>query len=325
MILDDVIEEFNSGDSKSLIYFNNDIQLFFNYLKSIGRFEEIDPRGYGSEDWQNEYLIFLYQENKPEFYRWCNEILSDIDIVDNIIYCVSDVEDLSSIFCNGRDYSQESIKQALSGDLDWDWYGGYDIDIFDNVIDDLSPENTKKLKEIIVRELNGKEVVTDDGDISVTSQNIDEIFKDEDIMKSILNDELPELKQELKSLYYNADNTALQDEYYEEAWSSLDKYFDIKDRKWVSVRRGSTWDKEGNRKDRYEEMIRIPISDFDTIVLDYLDNNSKYGNSGTLEFQGSLIKIIGEEYECLRVRFPDYSDSRKVQKNINEMFPEYIM
>ena len=79
MILDDVIEEFNSGDSKSLIYFNNDIQLFFNYLKSIGRFEEIDPRGYGSEDWQNEYLIFLYQANKPEFYKWCNEILSDID------------------------------------------------------------------------------------------------------------------------------------------------------------------------------------------------------------------------------------------------------
>ena len=72
-------------------------------------------------------------------------------------------------------------------------------------------------------------------------------------------------------------------------------------------------------------MIRIPISDFDTIILDYLGNNSKYGNSGTLEFQGSLIKIIGEEYECLRVRFPDYSDSRKVRKNINEMFPEYIM
>jgi hypothetical protein len=111
---------------------------------------------------------------------------------------------------------------------------------------------------------------------------------------------------------------------YKESSMKTVKYFDIKDRKWVSVRRGSTWDKEGNRKDRYEEMIRIPISDFDTIVLDYLGNNSKYGNSGTLEFQGSLIKIIGEEYDCLRVRFPDYSDSRKVQKNINEMFSEYI-
>jgi len=324
MILDDVIEEFNSGNANSLIYFNDDVQLFFNYLKSIGRFQDIDPRGHGSEDWQNEYLIYLYEENKPEFYRWCNEILSDIDIVDNIIYCVSDADDLSSIFCDGRGYSRETIKQALSGDLEWDWHGGYDIDIFDNVIDDLSPENVKKLKEIIIRELNGKEIVTDDGDISVTHQNIDEIFKDEDIMKSILDDELSELEQELKSLYYSSDNTALQDEYYEDAWSSLDKYFDIKDRKWVSVRRGSTWDKEGNKKDKYEEMIRIPISDFDTIVLDYLGNNSKYGNSGTLEYQGSLIKIIGEEYDCLRARFPDYSDSSKVQQYINEMFSEYI-
>lgn len=325
MILDDVIEEFNSGNAKSLIYFNNDIQLFFNYLKSIGRFYEIDPRGYGADDWQNEYLIFLYQENTPEFYKWCNELLSDFEIVDNKVYCVVDTDDLSSIFCDGRDYSRESIKQALSGDLDWDWYGGYDIDIFDNVIDDLSPENIKKLKEIIVRELNGKEIVTDDGDITVTQQNIDEIFKDEDIMKSILDDELSELEQELKSLYYSADNAALQDEYYEEAWGSLNEYFVTSEKQWVSVRRGYTWDKDGNKKEKYKEMIRIPMNDFDTIVLDYLGNNSKYGTSGTLEYQGSVINIIGEEYPCLRVRFPDYSDSRKVQKNINEMFSDYIM
>lgn len=324
MILDDVIEEFNSGDANSLIYFNNDYKIFFNFLKSQGRFDEIDPRGYGSEQWQNEYLMFLYQENTPEFYRWCNDILADIEIVDGNVYWVGETDDLASIFCDGRDYSRDTIEKVLRGDLDWDWYGGYDIDVFDNVIDDLNPENIKKLKEIIIRELKGEEILIDGEDFVVTPQNIDEIFKNESIMGEILEDELPDLKQELKSLYYNADNTALQDEYYEEAWSELNEYFITEEKKWVSVKRGSTWDKEGKRQDRYLEMVRMPMNDFDTIVLDYLGNNSKYGNSGTLEYQGSVIAIIGEEYSCLRVRFPDYSSSSKVKKYINEMFSEYI-
>ena len=44
----------------------------------------------------------------------------------------------------------------------------------DNVIDDLSPVNLKKLKEIIIRELEGKEISIEDEEIIVTNENIDE-------------------------------------------------------------------------------------------------------------------------------------------------------
>jgi len=66
------------------------------------------------------------------------------------------------------------------------------------------------------------------------------------------------------------------------------------------------------------------LTAFEEDINNYLYNNKGYGNSGTLEYHGSFISIMAEDRDCLTVRVPDYPDSRKVDKNINMYFKEYI-
>jgi len=320
--IDDIVERFNDGDYSVLEYFGGDYQTFFKFLERRNKLIDIDPKGSLADEYQNELLIYFHNTNIDVFHHWCNDLLNDVEFVDGKPYIVSNPGYFSVLFCDSRDVSIETIDNILSGDLDFDWHS-YDIDIYDNVIHELNIENLRKLKEIFTRELSGKEIEYDGKSFEVTSENIDEIFRDSDIVKLILNDELSNIESELNSLYFNAERSALEDDYYEEVWDKLDEFFYTGDRKWVSVKRGYSWDKDGSKKDRFVEMIRIPIRDFDRFIIDYLDNNKKYSNS-TLEYHGSYIDLLKDAGDCLRVRFPDYADFRKVENNINEMFGDYI-
>jgi len=320
--IDDIVERFNDGDYSVLEYFGGDYQTFFKFLERRNKLIDIDPKGSLADEYQNELLIYFHNTNIDVFHHWCNDLLNDVEFVDGKPYIVSDPGYFSVLFCDSRDVSIETIDNILSGDLDFDWHS-YDIDIYDNVIHELNIENLRKLKEIFIRELSGKEIEYDGESFEVTSENIDEIFRDSDIVKLILNDELSNIESELNSLYFSAEQSALSDDYYEEVWDKLDEFFYTGDRKWVSVKRGYSWDKDGSKKDRFVDMIRIPIRDFDRFIIDYLDNNKKYSNS-TLEYHGSYIDLLKDAGDCLRVRFPDYSDYRKVENNINEMFGDYI-
>ena len=44
----------------------------------------------------------------------------------------------------------------------------------------------------------------------------------------------------------------------------------------------------------------------------------------TLEYFGNFIGILEENGECLSVWAPDYPDSSEIDKNINEIFGDYI-
>ena len=320
--IDDIVERFNDGDYSVLEYFGGDYQTFFKFLERRNKLIDIDPKGSLAEEYQNELLIYFHNTNIDVFHHWCNDLLNDVEFVDGKPYIVSDPGYFSVLFCDSRDVSIETIDNILSGDLDFDWHS-YDIDIYDNVIDDLSPKNLNELKQIFLKKLGGKEISTDEGEITLTTENIDEVFNNKDLFMEILNDELPEVESELNSLYFNAERSALEDDYYKEVWDELDEFFYTGDRKWVSVKRGYSWDKDGSKKDRFFEMIRIPIRDFDRFIIDYLDNNKKYSNS-TLEYHGSYIDLLKDAGDCLSVRFPDYADFRKVENNINEMFGDYI-
>ena len=320
--IDDIVERFNDGDYSVLEYFGGDFQTFFKFLERRNKLIEIDPKGSLEDEYQNELLIYFHNTNIDVFHHWCNDLLNDVEFVDGKPYIVSDPGYFSVLFCDSRDVSIETIDNILSGELDFDWHS-YDIDIYDNVIDDLSPKNLNELKQIFLKKLGGKEISTDEGEITLTTENIDEVFNNKDLFMEILNDELPEVESELNSLYFNAERSALEDDYYEEVWDKLDEFFYTGDRKWVSVKRGYSWDKDGSKKDRFVEMIRIPIRNFDRFIVDYLETNKKYSNS-TLEYHGSYIDMLKDAGDCLRVRFPDYADSRKVENNINEMFGDYI-
>lgn len=333
--IDELINSFNDGDTDVVEYFSG-YQNFFEFLKRRDRFDELNPKtGADSYKWVNEYLLFLYSNNKEKFYHWCKEFLGDIEIENGKVYLFADAEDLATLFCDSRDYSRDSIEKILSGDYDHNWYSGwYDIDIYDNVIDELNEKNLKTLKQVFINDLQGKEISPETSELEliaaeegtgehviVTEKNIDRIFKDKETINHLLDEELEDTKENLKTIYHNAEESALYDGYYDEVWGELNEFFDGKP-EWVSKQRGGYY-KEGKWTPKFVDFTKLEISDFDTLVVDYLEANKNY-NDGTLEEMGYFLKILSEEKDCLRVRFPDYADFRKIQKNINEMFGDYI-
>lgn len=327
-LVDDMIEEFNNQNYGVLRPFGSSlsdrIETFFKFLEKRGRLSEIDVTGSAAGDYQNELLLHFYENDLEKFYYWLNELLVDVEFDNGSAYIVAEPEDFSNLFCDSRDVSKKTIENILTGNIDFDWYSSYEIEIFQSVIDELNETNLKKLKEIFVRELQGIKIEYEDEELEVTSENIEEIFKDDDLVEHILDEELNDLKFELKSLYHNSEQNALESEYYDEVWSELGEHFDVSQKQWVSVRRGFVWDKDGNKKEKYVDKVRIPILNFEKFILDFLNGNKNYGNTGTLEYQGSFVNVLSEDTDCLRVRFPDYADSRKIEENINEMFNDYI-
>ena len=101
---------------------------------------------------------------------------------------------------------------------------------------------------------------------------------------------------------------------YEDVWNELSTYFGKGE--WIS--RPHTY-----KKDTSVEKYRAPIHNFESNVLDFLNSGKGYSQS-TLEYWGSYLGILKEDFDCLSVYPSDYPDSRKVDKNINMYFSDYI-
>ena len=328
---DDMVEKFNNNDLEVEKYFN-DYDTFFNILKKRGLMGEIDPKNAsGSEHWQNEYLLWLYENDKENYYKWITSLLGDVIFEDGKAYLeISDRGDLAKLFCDGRnDLSRDTIENILSGESDWEPYYDTTHDVYSDVIEELTPENDRRLQEYIVNMLKGQQVLglsdelqliaSEQGHpdyVEVNMENVKRIIDDEETMKELLGDQLSDLKSELYSIHSNAYNSAYEDDIWSEIWSELGTYFEG-DGEWISK-------PHPYKKNTQVQYFKVPIKDFDSDVNDYLYNNKGYGHSGTLEYHGGFVEIMKEDRNCLSVRVPDYPDSRKVDKNINEYFGEFI-
>ena len=332
MEIEDFIEMFNDGDLDVKKYFN-DYSTWFSILKKRGLMGEIDPKGRDSEEWQNEYLLWLYDNDKENYYKWVPSLLNDIVIENGQVYLeVSDRGDLAQLFCDGHRYdlSRSTIEQILGNDPDvFEPYWDTTENVYRDVIEELTPENDKRLQEYIVENLKGKkispetsvleDIATEQGHpeyVEVTMENVKRIIDDEKTMNQLLSDELSDLRSELYSIHSSSYNSAYEEEVYEEIWSELSKYF-VGQGKWVT--RAHPY-----KKNTQIDYFKVPINDFEGYVNDYLSENKGYGNSGTLEYHGSFIGILKDWMDCLSAQSPDYPDSRKVDKNINSYFKDYI-
>ena len=332
MEIEDFIEMFNDGDLDVKKYFN-DYSTWFSILKKRGLMGEIDPKGRDSEEWQNEYLLWLYDNDKENYYKWVPSLLNDIVIENGQVYLeVSDRGDLAQLFCDGHRYdlSRSTIEQILGNDPDvFEPYWDTTENVYRDVIEELTPENDKRLQEYIVENLKGKQISpetsvledisTEQGHpeyVEVTMENVKRIIDDEKTMNQLLSDELSDLRSELYSIHSSSYNSAYEEEVYEEIWSELSKYF-VGKGEWVT--RAHPY-----KKNTQIDYFKVPINDFEGYVNDYLSENKGYGNSGTLEYHGSFIGILKDGMDCLSAQAPDYPDSRKVDKNININFKGYI-
>lgn len=332
MDINDIIEMFNNNDLNVEKYFN-DYRTFFKILNKRGLMDEIDPKnGVGSEHWQNEWMLWLYNDNRDKFNHWVKEFFNDIDFKDGqAILSLDDRGELSRVFYDSRrdGPSRKTIEEILSGDNSYEPYWNTTDDVYRDVIEELTPENNKRLYEYIIDVLKGQQISPETDEleliaeeqghpeyVEVTPENVKRIVDDKESMWQLLHDQLHDLKGELYSVHSSAYNHAYENDVWDEIWSSLQKYF-IGDGKW-STR------PHPFKKDTTIETFEIPIKDFEDNVLTYLRDNKDYGNSGTLEYIGSYLGMLEESGDLLNPRFPDYPDSRKVDKNINEYFRDYI-
>ena len=329
---DEIVEMFNNDEFEVEKYFN-DYQTFFNVLNKRGLMGEIDPKNASNGVvWQNEYLLWSYENNKEEYYKWVADFLSDVEFENGKAYLeISDRSDLAKLFCDGHRYdlSRDTIESILSGEDFYEPYYDTTDNVYRDVIEELTPENDRRLQEYIVDMLKGEQIPAETDEleliaseqghpefVEVDIENVKRIIDNEETMKELLGDQLSDLKGELYSIHSSAYNSAMEGELYDEVWSELETYFEGHG-EWISK-------PHPYKKDTQIQYFKVPIRDFESMVNDYLFNNKGYGNSGTLEYHGSFIDIMAEDRDCLSVQSPDYPDHRKVDKNINEYFGEYL-
>ena len=330
---EDVLEQFGNNDFDVIKYFN-DYQTFFNILNKRGLMDEVDPmNSVGSTEWQNEYILWLYENDKEKYYYWVNKLLDDVIFEDGKPYLeIANRADLANLFCDGHRYdlSRDTIEQILSGDGDvFEAYYDTTDNVYRDVIEELTPENDKKLAEYIVDMLKGQQIPAETDEleliasaqghpeyVEVNMENVKRIIDDESTMKELLDDQLSDLKGELYGIHSSAYNSAYEESVWAEIWSELGTYFEG-DGEWVSK-------PHPYKKNTEIQYFKIPFRDFERDVNDYLFGGKNYGNQGTLEYHASFIGIMKEGRDCLSAQAPDYPDYRKVDKNINTYFQEYL-
>lgn len=332
MDYNDLVEKFNNGDLDVKLYFN-DYETFFSILKRRGLMGEIDPKNaVDGDQWQNEYLIWLYHNDKESFTKWTLSLLTDVVFKDGVYYLdTDDRSDLAKLFCDGNrnDISRDTIENILSGESYWEPYYDTTDNVYRDVIEELNEDNLKRLGEYIVDSLKDvgikpeteilDEIAEEQGnpeEARITYGNVGRVIDSEETMEFLFNNGLEDLKSELYSIHSNSYNSAYEDEVWKSVMNELGTYF---------VGYGEfVMRPHRYKKDTQVQNFIIPIANFESDVVGFLQDHKGYGNSGTLEYWGSYLSMMGDWSDCLSVHSPDYPNSSEVDKNINEMFRDYI-
>ena len=325
MDFNDIVDKFNNGDLDVKQYFN-DYETFFSILKKRGLMGEIDPNNAtDGEEWQNEYLIWLYNNDNEAFTKWVLSLVNDVVYKDGVYYLdVDDRSDLSKLFCDGgrNDISRDTIESILSGESDWEPYWDTTENVYRDVVEELNEDNLKRLNEYIVSSLEGigiepeteilSEIAEEQGNPEVayvTLENVAKVINSEETMDYLFKDELSDLKSELYSVHNNSYNSAYENEVWKSVMNELGTYF---------VGYGEFVTRPHKyKKDTQVQNFIIPIANFESDIVGFLEDGRGYGNTGTLEYWGSYLGMMEDWSDCLSVHSPDYPDFQEVEKNIN--------
>ena len=325
MDIDEVIELFNDTELDVNKYFN-DSETFFKIIEKRGRIDDLDLENNYME---NDYLSYLSETNGEKFVEEVQKQISDVRFDGEVpVLQLNDAGDLAKLFCVSRnDISQDTIREILLGEADWDRYWDTTDDVYRDVIEELNEENLKYLYSYIIKNLEGVQIepetelledisnVQNSEFVTINEKNVESIVKDSETMGYLLDRDLNELDSELNSIHSNAYNMAYETAVFREVWDKLDDMFDVEKRKYV-------YKPHPYKKETQIEVLELPIRNFYEPIRDYLYNNK--GTSQTLEYFGNFIGILEENGECLSVWAPDYPDSSEIDKNINEIFGDYI-
>ena len=268
-----------------------------------------------------------------------NNLLTDVEIrPDGFYLYLKDREELANFYCGslGRGNGVRYIAEQVFSE-DGLEYGYYDSSSKPyETVTELDDTNLTKLKDIVYKEIGNTELSLEDYDsdffeslseeqgtpgyFRIRPEDLNYLLKDTDATNELFSNDLEEIGQELRSLYYNAENSAYEQEIHDAIYGGLDELFEGKiDEVPISGKDGKT---------RYFQYIKI--RDFVKEIKGFLENNrgATYSDS-FLEYYGTysefLVGLINDGIiDCIDVRIPDYPDYSITQKNINDYFNDYI-
>lgn len=334
--LKDIVDSFKQGELDVESIFGN-YNSFFNFLDKNGLLSDIEPQ-YPEDwsDWLNEYLIWLLDNDQTiKFINVITKIFDDItfDEKGNAFLEISDLGELSTFFCsNPRDISQEFIKGVLEGESDFFDSWGYNStdNIYRDVILELNNKNLQILKNKILDELKDTKLdpQTESMELIAKNQgheefweinedNIKNIFENEDSIKILLKENLPDIFQNLEIIYNYSYNSAYESMVYETIWSELGEFFDGQ----------GTWESKPHpyKKNTQLHYKKIPINNFFETIYNYLNRQKKDSLYHSINFQYSkFLYFLKDQNECLKLYIRDYPDSKEIDENINSYFNDYF-
>jgi hypothetical protein len=330
MDFQELIDDLHDGGNLAKTFFG-DFQTFFAVLDKRGYLDQIDIE---DSEIQNELLLFLKKSYPQQFNQFIMDKLTDLEIDEDgrVFLDLSDLSDLSELFCDrsSRDgLSRVMVEEILNGEFD-NWFEYTTDSVYDDVISELNPKNHKILADYIVNSLQNtrispetevlSEIANEQGHpdyVTVDSSVVETILDDKETMNHLLSEELQGLDNSLYSIHINAYSSAYESAVINSIWSELQEYVEGKGQ-FYSV-------PHKFKKDTVINRFTIPVaSNFHGIIEDYLRDKANRGNRGLLEYYGSYLSLLADNFDCLTVYGPDYPDYSEIKNNINEIFRDYI-
>ena len=297
------------------------------------------------QQFKNHFLLYGLENNYEDTMVFItNNLITDVVIRPDGFYLhLRDREELEILFCGSSRRSngvRYVAKMILSEDgLGHDWY--YDNSVTPHqVVDELDDKNITTLKDIIFKEIGDVELSLDDYDsdffselseeqgtegyFRIRSEDLNGLVDDERAFNELCKNDLDELGSNLRSLYWQSENSAYEDEVYELVYGGLEEYFEGR----ISEVPREVTRTDGSKVTRYDSYIKI--RNFKNLVETFLEywKGSAWSDS-FLEYYGGLTELMvaminNDDIECIDFRVPDYPDWDRTTKNINEMFNDYL-
>jgi len=330
MDFQELIDDLHDGGNLAKTFFG-DFQTFFAVLDKRGYLDQIDIE---DSEIQNELLLFLKKSYPQQFNQFITDKLTDLEIDEDgrVFLDLSDLSELSELFCDrsSRDgLSRAMVEEILNGEFD-NWFEYTTDSVYDDVISELNPKNHKILANYIVDSLQNSqispetevlsEIANEQGHpdyVTVDSSAVETILNDKETMTHLLVEELQDLDDNLHSIHINAYSSAYESAVINSIWSELQEYVEGKGQ-FYSV-------PHKFKKDTVIQRFTIPVaSNFHGIIEDYLRDKANRGNRGLLEYYGSYLSLLADNFDCLTVYGPDYPDYSEIKNNINEIFVDYL-
>ena len=311
-----------------------------NFIKFVlskgGQYSEyLDPKNefFYENDLQDLLIWEKYQsvEDKQQFLReFIVEFLdSDMDVESGgKISWVIDKDDVLLAFDDrGRDGTARSAAEMVFNEDFNEHFSDVIDDFYDECIRTLNDKNESLLANKIVSELPPLtsddieqtsfleelwEIEGQSGFLTITPDNITELLEDKETTNYIIANFFPDLKGDMMNAYWNAYNSAYENELSKEVYEGIEGLFGDSG-KMIEVGK----DYKGNSRWKYEIDV---TKTFEYFFKEYFSDWKNHYNP--IEYFGSfgemLKQLFDDGMERIDFRIPDYPDYSEVESAYNE-------